>query len=801
MTARWRLTAGAAVAVLASASSLHALFTGYGWVGPIALGVVIVAAAGGTARRFRVPGPLTPLLFLVVLAEYVVVLDARHAAWGGVVPTPHTWRALWATTRIGLTDVRTFAAPVPTRAGLVLLGVAAVGAVAYVVDFVAVRSERPGLAGLVLLPLLVIPSGVRGTHVGWPSFVAGATAWLALLAAAERRRLARWGTTLPTAAAPREAQTAPGWRIGLAAVAFAVVAPAAGGVVLPAHGLLAGSGSVLGDVGGNTVTVVPPMVTVDASLHDPSTIPLFEVRTSDPTYLRLTALDAFTGADFLLDRLTATPRQRVSRGLPSPPGPPIATIPVTLTVRVSGNFAEHYLPVPYAVTQVSISGDWRLDVPTRTVFSTHTDTLGATYRARAELPDPGAATLAQSAAFDPLRSPGYPASLAQDTYLPPTLAGLRVLADHIAAQAHATTYFQAVLAIQNYLRGPLFSYSLNVPSLTGPGALETFLYQTHTGYCEQFATAMAALVRSLGVPARVAVGFTPGTLQPNGSYLVTNHDAHAWPEVWFNQAGWLRFEPTPLTNGQALDPAYTLPGSAGAVTPGRADGAQTAPRPHATPTPTRELNKLGKAFEDGSGVPPAPLPGRPKPRRRDPVGLLVTVALLLALAGSGPALARQVIRRRRLHRGALAGPAALAAAVWAEVLDDAADRWVATQPSDSPRMAERRLAAALSPADRAARDCLAHLRAAAELARFAPDAPPWLADAPGELRRIRTALSAGLTPSQRARAVAFPATVWRRTAHAAALGVAVALDTVDRLLTGPRRRLRRQPSSIARGGA
>ncbi|MHB8449871.1 MAG: transglutaminase family protein, partial [Mycobacteriales bacterium] len=789
--------AGAAVAVLASSSSLHALYTGYGWVGPIAFGAVLVGATGGAARRLRVPVLLTPFLSLVVLAEYVVLLDARGAAWGYVVPTRHTWRVLWAATRMGLTDVRTFAAPVPTRTGLVLLGIAAVGAVAYLVDLVAVRQERPSLAGLVLLLLLVVPSGVRGAQVGWAPFVAGAAAWLALLAADSRRQLARWGTALPAAPAPREAQAAPGWRIGLASVALAVLVPAAGGGLVPTHGLLAGNGGGLVGAGGNTVTVVPPMVTVDAQLHDPRTIPLLEVRTTDPTYLRLTALDGFTGADFTLNRLTASPAQRVSHGLPPPPGPPIPTVAVNLAVRVSGDFAEHYLPVPYAVTQVSISGDWRLDTPTRTVFSTHTDTLGATYRATAQLPDPGPATLAQSAAFDPLRSPNYPAALAADTELPPSLYGLRALADQIAVQAHATTYFQAVVAIQDYLRGPLFSYSLSVPSLTGPGALETFLFQTHTGYCEQFATAMAALVRALGVPARVAVGFTPGTLQPDGSYLVTNHDAHAWPEVWFDQAGWLRFEPTPLTDGRALDPAYTLAGGAAVAKPGSPAGAQTAPHSSATPAPTRELNKLGKAFENGGA--PAPSPGQRGPHHRTPVGLLVAGAVVLGLIGSGPGLGRRLIRRSRLRRGAAAGPAALAAAAWAEVLDDASDRGVPAQPSDSPRMAERRLAAALSPADPGARDCLAGLRVAAEIGRFAPDTPPQLANAPADLRRVRSALSSGLPLLVRIRAVMFPRTVWQRATHTVALGVADVLDGVDRGLAGLRRRLRRRSS--APGGA
>jgi Transglutaminase-like enzymes, putative cysteine proteases len=78
-----------------------------------------------------------------------------------------------------------------------------------------------------------------------------------------------------------------------------------------------------------------------------------------------------------------------------------------------------------------------------------------------------------------------------------------------------------------------------------PDALLTFLTQTKAGFCQQYATAMAVLVRELGLPARVAVGYQAGTLQDDGRYLVQSDDAHAWVEVFFEGYGWLQFEPTP----------------------------------------------------------------------------------------------------------------------------------------------------------------------------------------------------------------------------------------------------------------
>ena len=69
--------------------------------------------------------------------------------------------------------------------------------------------------------------------------------------------------------------------------------------------------------------------------------------------------------------------------------------------------------------------------------------------------------------------------------------------------------------------------------------------QTRRGLCEQFASTFAVMARTLGIPSRVAVGFTPGELNGDGSYSVFGKNAHAWPEVWFDGIGWVDFEPTP----------------------------------------------------------------------------------------------------------------------------------------------------------------------------------------------------------------------------------------------------------------
>jgi hypothetical protein len=124
----------------------------------------------------------------------------------------------------------------------------------------------------------------------------------------------------------------------------------------------------------------------------------------------------------------------------------------------------------------------------------------------------------------------------------------------------ASTPLQYVQAVERYLAEG-FAYNENPPRSSYP--LYTFLLSSHRGYCQQFAGAMALLLRMGGVPARVAVGFSHGRFDvKSGQWLVTDYDAHAWVEAWFPHYGWVTFDPTP-----AADPALANnpPAAAGAA--------------------------------------------------------------------------------------------------------------------------------------------------------------------------------------------------------------------------------------------
>jgi protein-glutamine gamma-glutamyltransferase len=122
------------------------------------------------------------------------------------------------------------------------------------------------------------------------------------------------------------------------------------------------------------------------------------------------------------------------------------------------------------------------------------------------------------------------------------------LAEDITAKS-ANDYDRAA-EIRRYLIGH-YAYTLNLTAPTGAGAdpLAYFLFTSRAGHCEYFATAMAVMLRSIGVPARYVTGFLPGEYNDvGGDYIIRGSDAHAWVEVYFNGYGWVTFDPTPPSN-------------------------------------------------------------------------------------------------------------------------------------------------------------------------------------------------------------------------------------------------------------
>jgi hypothetical protein len=177
------------------------------------------------------------------------------------------------------------------------------------------------------------------------------------------------------------------------------------------------------------------------------------------------------------------------------------------------------------------------------------------------------------------------------------------------------------VAIERYLSpGNGFVYDERPPASTFP--LASFLFSSKHGYCQQFAGAMALLLRMGGVPARVVTGFTTGAYDAaNHSYVVSDLDAHAWVEAWFPSYGWVRFDPTP-----ASAPART----GGGVLPALR-GARGAGRAH--PRTRRDLT--GAAIR-------VPAAGNHRSGRGVPLAVLILG--LVALVSAVALLARALMR-------------------------------------------------------------------------------------------------------------------------------------------------------------
>jgi hypothetical protein len=310
---------------------------------------------------------------------------------------------------------------------------------------------------------------------------------------------------------------------------------------------------------------------------------------------------------------------------------------------------------------------------------------------------------------------------------------------------------------------------------------------------------MAVLSRLLGIPARVAFGFTPGTTVSTGTWVVTSHDAHAWPELYFQGFGWLRFEPTPTgANGQgsAIPPSYTLnsTGSGSATQP--ATGPSTAPTGNPTGFPRGFQHVL--VPPGGGGVAGA---GGVRAGGPDPWVIFgLTIAGLAAIALIAPLCGRLVVRRRRWrhrtadgarrpdvvpagHAGGLEGrigarDVAWAHAAWQELRDDLIDYGAGCQPSESPRAVATRAGSELSLGE-PARAALGRIAMAEERARYAArptDGSGLRADSTA----VRRAIAAAVPRGDRWRARLLPASVVGPTMSA----LSAATDALGRIGPG-----------------
>jgi transglutaminase-like putative cysteine protease len=202
------------------------------------------------------------------------------------------------------------------------------------------------------------------------------------------------------------------------------------------------------------------------------------------------------------------------------------------------------------------------------------------------LPDGALAALTEPSQATRYRVLSRPQELApppQPDGAPPDMSGYlglpRNLSPRVGDLARAIVgrnvrAYDRALALESYLRA--LQYSYQVQPLPGSGdAVEQFLFDIRQGYCTYYASAMAVMARTLGIPARVAIGYATGEYdQASRAYIVRESDAHAWPELYVD-GRWVSFEPTPI---RPL-PARTIPAEPPLAAPAPAEQPERSSGP------------------------------------------------------------------------------------------------------------------------------------------------------------------------------------------------------------------------------
>ncbi|WBB75309.1 DUF3488 and transglutaminase-like domain-containing protein [Micromonospora sp. WMMD1128] len=775
----------AAAATLLSAAPLSAIFERWTWLVQAAIVVSVVAGAAALSRLGRAPlwGQLLAMLGGLTLGLTWVFPGGTEVF--AFVPTPATFVHFGDLLSSSLEDMRTYGVEVPDVDSLLFLAVLGIGAVAVVVDVLAVGLRRPALAGLPMLAIYSVPVAVYVDSVPATPFVVGAAGYLWLLVTDNVDRVRRFGRRFtgegrdvdvweasPLAAAGR--------RLAVVGVAVAVAVPLA--VPGMTGGLMSTVGAGNGDGNGRPGQGGSPgrvdlFAALSGQLNQSERFDLVKVTTNepDPFYLRLGVVDDLRPNGFQARVPTG---RAVTRGLPDPGERAPRGVEqqrYRATVEVTKNLNMPLLPV-YAepVDTDDLSNYWLYDPNQQVVFSNRENARGKRY------------------SFDYVRSTFSPSALRAAPSLPsdsrimtlqtarPSVPAVERLVKQLVKGKQ--TDYDKVRAVYDYFSVENgFTYALSTRNGSSGDDITDFL-ATKVGYCQQYAAAMAWLVREAGVPARVAVGFTNGSNVDGGTYVLTNQNLHAWTEVYFGGIGWVPFDATPAASIPGAVRSSWAPDTNAPEENAPAPGSSAAPGgvdPSAGPN---EPDRLDKDADQGLAL------GESGPTRRAPVWpwwLAGALALLALLAV--PALRRSALRRRRRVRATVPAATAVtvpgqrgetrevvvgvdaeaaradAHAVWDELLDTLVDFHVPVDGTETPRATAERLAREALVEDAGAATGVRLLGRAEERARYARD-PLTGAELQPALRTVRGALAAGASRRTRLLAAVLPPSVlirWR----------------------------------------
>lgn len=718
----------------------------YFFYGASVTGLLVLLGIG--LRLLRTPALLVVAAQLVTLAE-MLILGFGEKLELGVLPTKATVTGLRDIVDSGMTVASEYAAPAPASAGLTMLVLVAIGVVGVLVDFFAAGVRRVPLTGLPLLTMYTVPVTALPDGVPFYGFLPGAVAYVALLLADERDRLSHWGRLVSRSTPGRESTAmdtsgllATGRRVSVIAISTAVVLP----IFIPAFSSSfldgdRGTGPGTGD--GPQLSFDDPMVSLASSLRRPEPVDLLTV-SSDvvPDYLRLVVLDEPGPNAWRANPLDLGDTIPVSNALPRPTGVSDDVEPEQrqMTIGATAEFPQNssWLPVPFFSQYVAIDSGWGYVPRDQTVTAT-TETSAAGLSDYKVTYSQSMPTREQLAAAGEVPADVRDEFAAVPADVPP---GIERYAR--AVTSGAETPYDAAVLLQDFFRdSEEFTYDLDAAYGYGYESMTEFL-QERRGFCQQFAATMAMMARTLGIPSRIVVGFLePERRDEDGAYVITSDNVHAWPELYFEGAGWVRFEPTPGVGA-------TLP-----------SWAPRAVEPTASPTgPTPSLPTGRELTEDPRTDRPTETPGAgATDGSGGGTGSAPSKGWLVLLAGVALALAPMALRRG-IRRARLSGPigaAEAAESAWLELRDHIRDLRLPWTGSMTPRARERAVTGLLM-GDGEGLAALNRLTLSVERSRYAAS-PSTGADPASDAVTVMASVSQAAERGQRVRALLLPSSL------------------------------------------
>lgn len=563
----WRISVALLVVLMAALGGWGGVLQDVFWW-LIVLGECMIVLGAAAATRVFTESRVLPSLVSIAAAVFALEMVTVPTSTFFGVPTGDTmaaWSQLWFS---GVASIQAQATPAVVDEGILFLLCLGAAVLALLADLVAIAFRRAAGVGLLLLPLvLAAPAIGRGSvDVFW--LVVTALAFLYLLASSHSvRERAVPGRRAWDAAA-----------IAAAALVAALVLP----VLLPTPQQLsvAGAGGA-----GSIVNGVNPIIRLgdDLRREDERVALTYSTETGDQHYLRLMSLAVFG------DNWSQQPNPIGAPGSDEPAPAPegvsgdVPRSPETSFIEVE-QLGGSWLPIPYPATAVDglrNDAQWQANLALR---SGSRSIQGETFTVDSLVLEPTPEQLLAAGSSVPEEVAEF--AVADEAW--PAI--IRDTATAVAGSA-ATNYERAVALQQFFRSGGDFSYSESAPvdeGYDGSGAevIGAFL-QAKSGYCVHFASAMALMARTLGIPSRVAVGFLPGSSTGGRDdagrpvWEVTSQQLHAWPELFFEGIGWVPFEPT---TSRGVLPSYSSGQTPGVPTPA---APSQVPSPGATaPSPS-----------------------------------------------------------------------------------------------------------------------------------------------------------------------------------------------------------------------